>query len=265
LADVYKQTELEIPHLHKALNVSGYFMRAFVSIVLTFFVCSIYGQTQKIISIPTFTNYKNQVDTTLWFKWKSELIRQVNLKDLKTVKDTFHLRFWTDIQAIDIWTTDHNFYSATITNYAQRYDQKLFRKGVYKVDKVFSNQIALDTSKARQLFSLVDTLRIAFIPTDDKIKGWQQGLDGEEFIIEVSTPTQYDFKTYWSPRVFSDTLIQAKQIQTLVDRLYKDFKIGSYYDKLKLPQGNYKRNGIMGITIGSNETIETKSLITDWF
>jgi len=240
-------------------------MRAFVSIVLTFFVCSIYGQTQKIISIPTFTNYKNQVDTTLWFKWKSELIRQVNLKDLKTVKDTFHLRFWTDIQAIDIWTTDHNFYSATITNYAQRYDQKLFRKGVYKVDKVFSNQIALDTSKARQLFSLVDTLRIAFIPTDDKIKGWQQGLDGEEFIIEVSTPTQYDFKTYWSPRVFSDTLIQAKQIQTLVDRLYKDFKIGSYYDKLKLPQGNYKRNGIMGITIGSNETIETKSLITDWF
>jgi len=232
---------------------------------MTFFVYSVYGQTLKIISIPTFTNYKNEVDTILWFKWKSKLAEQVNLKDLKLASDTFNLRLWTDIQAIDIWTTNHNFYSATITNYAQRYDETLFRNGVYTIDKVFSNQIVLDTSKARQIFTLIDTLAIASIPTDDKIKGWQQGFDGEEFIVEVSTPTQYNFKTYWTPSVFLDTLIEAKRIQTLVERLYKDFKIGSYYNKLEIPQGNYKRNGIMGISIGSNETIETKGSIIDWF
>ena len=241
-------------------------MRAFIFIITIFFINSVYGQTEKSVDIPTVRNYKNEVDTSLWCKSKSDLAKQINLRDLKISNDAFHFRLWTDIQTIDIWTVDHIIYFGTVTNYAQRYDQKLISKGVYKIDKVFSNQIILDTAKARQIFILIDTLSIIAIPTDDKIKGWQSGLDGEEFIIENSTTTQYYFKTYWTPRVFADTLIEAKKIQTLVDRLQKDFKIGDYYDKLKLPQGKYQRNGIRGIYIGSSsENIEQRNSITDWF
>ena len=228
-------------------------MRAFISIVMTFFIFSVYGQTGKVVTIPTYKNYKNEVDTTLWFKWKYDLAKQINLKNLQTSTDNFHFRFWTDIQALDLWTIDHNLYFGTVTNYAQRYDDKLLQKGIYKVDKIYSNQITIDSSKARLIFNVIDRNSIVNIPTDDKINGWRQGFDGEEFLIETSSQKQYDFKTYWSPRMFADTLKQAKQIQTLVDYLFTDFKIYDYYQKLKLPEGNYKRNGIQGIQIKSTK------------
>jgi hypothetical protein len=227
-------------------------MRTFIFIGITFFGISVFGQ-QKIISVPTSKNYKNKIDTSLWFKWKHDLAKQINLKDLQTSTDTFHFRFWTDIQAIDIWTIDHNLYFGTVTNYAQRYDDKLLRKGIYKIGKVYSNQVALDSSKAKRLFNTIDKLSIISIPPDDKINGWRQGFDGEEFLIETSTPTQYDFKTYWTPRIFADTLKEAKQIQTLVDYFYTDLKIYNYYQKLKLPEGSYQRNGIQGIEIKTTD------------
>jgi len=228
------------------------------------FVLSAFGQTGKVISIPTFKNYENKLDTTLWFKWKHELTKQINLKNLQTSNDTFHFRFWTDIQAIDIWTVDNKTYFGTVTNYAQRYDNKLLRKGTYQIDKVFTNQINLDTSKARKLFTLIDTLSIISIPSDEKISGWQQGFDGEEFLIETSTPSYYNFKTYWTPRIFADSLNEAKRIQIFVDFLYKDFKLYDYYQKLKLPEGSYRRNGIQGIQIKTTkqETIGART-ITD--
>ena len=80
-----------------------------------------------------------------------------------------------------------------MTNYAQRYDDKLLRKGIYKIGKVYSNQVTLDSSKAKQLFNMIDKFSIVDIPPDDKISGWQQGFDGEEFLIEISTPKHIRF------------------------------------------------------------------------
>ena len=224
-------------------------MKTFIFIVITFYISSAYGQTENGATIPTYKNYKNEVDTTLSFKWKHDLAKQINLKDLQISTDTFHFRFWTDIQAMDLWTIDHKLYFGVVTNYAQRYDDKLLRKGIFKIGKVYSNQVTLDSSKARRQFNIIDKLSIVTIPTEDKINGWGQGFDGESYIIETSTPTHYEFKTYWTPRIFADTLKEAKQIQTLVDYLYDVFKIYGYYQKLKLPEGSYQRNGIQGIEI----------------
>lgn len=239
-------------------------MRVINFIVIMLFSNAVYGQAEKIINIPTYKNYKNEIDTTLWFKWTYELAKQINLKDLQTSTDTFHFRFWTDIQVVDIWTIDHNSYFGLVTNYAQRYDDKLLRKGIFKIGKIYSYQMTLDSTKARQLFNTINKLSIVGIPADDKINGWHQGFDGEEFLIETSTPTQYDFKTYWTPRIFADTLKEAKQIQTFIDYLYSDFKIYNYYQKLKLPKGSYQRNGVQGIEIkATNQKSNGAKKITD--
>lgn len=231
---------------------------------MLFFIGSVYGQTEKVINILTFKNYKNEVDTTLWFKWKHDLAKQINLKNLQISTDTFHFRLWIDVQALDIWTSDHNSYSGVITNYAQRYDDNLLHKRIYKIEKIYSNQIILDSSKARQLFNIINRLSIADIPSDDKIKDWRQGRDGEEFLIEISTPHQYDFKTYWTPEMFADTLTEAKKIQSLVNYIYKDFKINDYYQKLNLPKGSYERNGSQGIEIRTtNENTSGATTITE--
>jgi hypothetical protein len=222
------------------------------------------SQTNKIIEIPTYWDTKNSNDTSLWYISTTELRRQIHLPDLLQSIDTFHFRLWTGMQAVDIWTTDRLLYYGMITNYAQQYDPKLLRKGIYKIGKIYSNQITLDSSKARQLFNIVDRLSIVAIPSDDKIKDWRQGLDGIEFLIEISTPNQYDFKTYWTPGVFADTLPEAKQIQALVNYLYKDFKIYKYYQKLRPPGGSYLRNGIPGIEIRIfNQPVSGATAITD--
>ena len=240
-------------------------MRKILSIMLVFvFAAHSYGQTEKRISIPTDTNYKNEVDTTLWYKWKHELIMHIGLKDLQTSTDTFHFRFWTDVQALDLWTNDHKSYFAIVTNYAERYDDKLLRKNVYKIGKVYSNQVVLDSSKAREIFNMIDKLSILTIASDDKITGWGQGFDGVEFLIENFSSKQYEFKTYWTPRMFADSLREAKQIQTFVDYLNNDFKIYEYYQKLALPEGSYKRNGIQGIRIRTtNHIIPGGTKVTD--
>jgi len=183
-------------------------MRKFTTTICLLFASAVFGQT-KTINIPTYTSYQSKGDSTLWFKWKYSLAEKLELPNLQTSKDTFHFRFWTDIQALDIWTFDYATFFGMVTNYAQRYDSKLLKKGTYQVDKVFSNKIQLDSSEARNIFQLLDTLSIVNILTDDKIKGWQQGLDGREYIIETSNKSQYDFKTYWTPSIFADTIIEA--------------------------------------------------------
>jgi hypothetical protein len=239
-------------------------MRTFIFIVTTFFTFSVLAQTVKVVSIPTYTNYKNEVDTTLWFKWKYDLAKHINLKDLQTSTDTFHFRFWTEVQAIDIWTSDHNTYFGLVTNFAQRYDDKLLRMNIYKVGKVYSKQFVLSNFKAKTLFNIIRQLSIDTIPSDNEINGWKQGFDGVEFIIENSTPYKYDFKTYWTPRIFADSLVEAKNIQAFVDYLQYDFRIYDYYKSLKLPSGTYQRNGVQGIDIrNTNQEIIRGTTIID--
>ena len=239
-------------------------MKVLLSIIVFLFIISAWGQTNKKVNIPIFKNYKNEPDTSLWFKWKYALIKEINLKDLQTTSDSFHFRFWSDVQAVDIWTFDYRAYFGTITNYAQQYNSNLIRKGIYKIERIFSNQIILDTSKAREIFKTIETLSIISIPSDNKIPGWENGFDGEEFLIETSTPNEYNFKEYWTPRAFADSLKEAKQMQTFVDFLFSDFKLYQYYEKLKLPEGSYRRNGIQGIQIRSkNENTAGSTSIYD--
>ena len=238
-------------------------MRALLLIALTPFCFSAYGQTEKHVSIPIHKNQKNELDTSLWYKWKYELARQIDLTDLQTSAHTFHFRFWIDVQAIDLWTTDHCSYFGLITNYAQRYDDKLLRKGIYKIGKVYSNQITLDTAKAKKLFNMIRHLSIVDLPSDHDIEGWGSGFDGEEYLIEVSTTSEYQFKTYWTPRIFTDSLKEARQIQEFIDFLNDVLKIKEYY-KLKLPKGTYRRDGIQGVHIRMHsEWVPGATKVTD--
>ncbi len=245
------------------INLVRNFRRCVVFFATVIFFGSATSQSAKTISIPTTTNSKNELDTTQWYTSTLALAKQIGLNDLQNSIDSFHLRFWTSSQAIDVWTTDFSYYSAIITNYAQRYDDKLLRKAVYKIGKVYSNQISLDSIKAKRLFNMIRHLSIAELPSDHEVKGWGTGFDGEEYLIEVSTTNRYQFKTYWTPRIFTDSLKEAEQIQKFIDFLYHDLKIQDYY-KLGLPRGTYRRDGIPGIEIRMrNEWIPGATKVTD--
>jgi hypothetical protein len=202
-----------------------------------------------------------------YFKEKQLLAQKLFLANLQTSNDAFHFRFWTIRQVLDIWTMDFKSYSGSVTNYAQRYSSTLLRQGRYQVDTVFSNRVAVDSSKARQIFHSFEALVIADIPSDDVIPGWNRGLDGIDYSIELTQKGQYSFKTYWTPDIFVASLPEAKRIQTFIDKLYDDYKLLSYARPLlNATPGTYEHNGIPGVQIQAIEERKTrKHSIWDWF
>jgi hypothetical protein len=208
-----------------------------------------FGQISKKIEIPVYQNSNNKGDTSLWFKDYFKLGQELKLPNLQHTNDTFYFRFWTYNQAIDIWTFDRVKIFGMVTNFAERYDAKLLRKGQYIVDKVFYNTKKLDSLSAKNIYKAIENLNLVDIPSDEKIKGWSAGFDGVEYLIEASSKTNYSFKTYWTPSVFSDTLNEAKRIQKFVDYLFKDLNLWNFGKRLKLSKGTFKTNGIPGIQI----------------
>ena len=238
-------------------------IKVFVVISTVILFKSANSQIVRTISIPTTTNSKNEADTSHWFLSTQALAKQIELKDLLNSIDSFHLRFWIGSQAVDVWTTDHLRSTAIITNYAQRYDDKLLRKSIYKIGRVYWNQVTLDTTKAKKLFSMIRHLSVADLPSDHEIKGWGSGFDGEQYLMEVSTTNKYQFKTYWTPRIFADSLNEARRIQKFIDFLNDVLKIKEYY-KLKLPKGTYRRDGIPGVHIRMHsEWVPGATRVTD--
>ena len=211
-----------------------------------------YGQNNKNIELPITKDSNGKIDTLSWYKDYSDLREKINLEDLIKSNDSFHIRFWTDKQAIDIWTLDNKNYFGRITNFAMRFDNKLLKKGLQKIDKIFSKRIILDSTTTLNIYKAFNNLSIGKIPTDGKIKWWTQGFDGEEFLLETSDKENYSFKTYWTPSAHSESIKEAKLMQQFIDYLFIDLKLYDYYDKLKLSKGHFKRNGIQGIQIESN-------------
>ncbi len=156
-------------------------------------------------------------DTAFWYKLQYEKDEKLKLPHLIESTDSFHFRFRTDKQIVEIWTSDGIKFGGLITNYINSYEFYDEEKKKKKTSRLFSNQTDLDTVQARNVFSL--TKVISEIPTDKSIKGWGQGFDGVEYIFEVVNPLDYCFKTYWTPRAQDSSLIEAKMIQTFVNKL----------------------------------------------
>lgn len=199
--------------------------------LLFIFTTYIYGQKVKVLS----------GDTAFWYKLQHQKMEILGLKQLSESSDSFRFRFWTDKQVVDIWTTSGLNYDAIVTSYTNSYEPYDDEKKKKKSPVNYQSQFRIDTSIARKAFELTKSIDI--IPTDKFIKNWKQGFDGIEYIVEVTTPSTYSFKTYWTPTVQDSSLIEAKMIQKFVIDLdsllemhhkywnfFANLKPGSYYD-----------------------------------
>ena len=93
----------------------------------------------------------------------------------------------------------------------------------------------------RQLFH---SSGILTLPTDDAIKGWQQGFDGITYFVEYSTTDNYSFKSYWTPKA-QDSLIEAIQVQRFVDSVFSLVDAGEIWKSFvkTIPYESYYNGG----------------------
>lgn len=192
-----------------------------------------YGQKNK-----TLTG-----DTAFWYDLQHKKSQALGLQQLITSTDSFHFRFWTDNQAVDIWSTDGTYYDAVVTSFTNSYVPYNAEKKKKKPSVLYQSQFRFDTSAARKAFEL--TKSIDTIPTYKFIKNWRQGFDGIMFILESTTASIYSFKTYWTPSVQDSNLTEARMIQKFADDLHSLLDLGQKYRTFfaTLKPGTYTNGG----------------------
>lgn len=177
--------------------------------------------------------------------WNVPLVNDLKLPQLINSTDTFHFRFWTNGQAIDIWSNNYKIFYGQISNFTNTYVSYDMEKQKSKPSKLIFNQTQLDTLLARHAFELIKT--VEKIPSQDSIRGWSRGFDGITYLFEVSTPASYTFKNYWTPQAQDSILIAATQIQAFVDTIYSLLNLKKEYDAFfeTLPPGSYTNDNYL--------------------
>ena len=209
------------------------------------------GQVKEL-SIPTY----NDGQKTFWYKYQQDNFQNAKLKNLLTTVDTLHFRLSTQHQAIDIWTNDFNIFYGTLANFTTNHDPEKYKKNNPKPDKFFSIKLPIDTLTAKRIYNLFKEKSIFDIPTRDKIKGWNLGTDGEEFIIEYSTKTTYSFKEYWTPSIHKDKLNEAMLIDNLTKEISIILQLRQAFDTFinSLPYGCYHSGSMIIVCRTKNKS-----------
>ena len=194
----------------------------------------------KTVDIPV---YKNGVQT-FWYKWQQKIVAEVGLSDLTKSTDSLHFRFATDTQIIDIRTNDFKKFDGVVYNFTKKYDSK---NSNYDTTSVFMNKKKLKQAAAQEIYTVFKNKSIFEIPSEEKIPGWGMVLDGEIYIIEYSTPSQYSMKTYGTPDMFRHRIKEANTIYALAGQLKLDLGLRDSFQKFinHLPKGCYRAGGIM--------------------
>lgn len=183
-------------------------MKQIILMLTMFSSIVVLGQNREI-HIKTYEDG----DTSLWYKWRIELCDQIKLDSVQNSENNWHFRLWTNKQAIDIWEDVDGRTFSKLTSWSKEhtpYDE-------VPTNRIFYENILLDSAKTNKLIKLIDSTHIKNIPDEDSIESWEQGFDGITYIIETADSNEYFFKTYWTPTA-QGSLKEAIVVQDFVDR-----------------------------------------------
>jgi hypothetical protein len=218
-------------------------MRAILSAFLLIVLCN-YTNGQVITkSIPLEKNG----DTSFFYSWNKKMLAKAELKNLENGADTLHFRFTSDIQVIDIWTSDYSTFSGMLTNYTTKYQYKDSKKDQNVKQTFLFEKKVLDTNTSKRIYELFIALKIFTIPSQDSIPAWTNGLDGNMYYVEHFTNNAYSFKHYWTPYIFKDKIEEARRINELSEKLELLLKLNQSFTNFinSLPKGSYSSGGAL--------------------
>lgn len=204
--------------------------------LIIFCFLTVHTTAQKHSYIPTYQNG----DTCLWYKWQSEKYRKAGLRNLLFASDSICFRFSTEVEAIEIWTNDYIHFEGFYSIFTTSPDKK--SNGNQEKEPFYSGYWTLTTDEAKKAYDLYRSLGIASIKAQDSIQGWQDGLDGDQFILELSTPVSYSFKPYWTPSYFKNKIHDAFLIDSFSNSIRKDIRFSERFHNFisTLPKGCYR-------------------------
>lgn len=212
-----------------------------VAMVLALTMLPLALSAQKTIEIPLYASG----DTSLWYKWRMADVQRMGAVDLTHTTDSFSLRFWTGTAMLFI-----NCTSAGSQGEISYFTEEYFDRERKKPRRQYHITHTIPSEDCDSVLMLFSSLDLVHLPPQDSINGWRSGEDGEVFVVEVSTPTSYHFRDYWTPSAFPG-IAEANVLQAFVIKVRELLEMREGFSAfiLSLPPGNYRTGGNTVITV----------------
>jgi hypothetical protein len=130
-------------------------------------------------------------DTLFWKSRYVSLADEIGLEKAERVTAEFFFRFWDQQKVVELKRNNGQL-SGNVTFLLRQYLKK--KKG-----RVYSKKFQISDTNVERIYQLVLKYGILELPTDKRIKGWQEGFDGAVYVTEHIEHNNYSFKTYWTP------------------------------------------------------------------
>ena len=220
-------------------------MRRYIVFVFVFFVSTSVLSQNRNFQIPTYSDG----DTTLWYKWKMELGKEIGLEDIRKTSNIWHFRLWTNKQVIEIWQNKDGVNLGKITNWVKEVtpdDEEPTHRKFYKSTE-------LDSIMVNQLSYLIKNSGIKSIPDEMYIENWRAIDDGITYTTEIADENDYYFKTYGNPK--SQDIVEAQKVRNFVDSVVLITNLKEIWIEFRndVPFESYSYGGICTRVIGTRK------------
>ena len=150
-------------------------------------------------------------DTIFWHQYYDEIKNQIGLEPIDKVQGDFYFRLWTGVDVIELRKVGSTII-ADVTFLVQEYKED-------EEGKIYFKKTQITPATGVKIYDLISLYKVITLPTDKLIKGWGSGLDGITYFIETADERSYACKAYWTPTLYKDKLVEAKQLVDFLDEI----------------------------------------------
>ncbi len=185
-------------------------------------------------TLPAFSQKKMEIpvtdeDTTILYKYTKRDIRDLKLDDITQSTDSLRMRIWSNKWVVELNVSSAGEKTGRLTLFVRKYSTSKKQAGA-PVTTEFN--ITSDTAKflLRKLFDQdVTNLR-----DDDKVYGYRSGVEGLNYIFEISTPKIYRYYTYYDPDAQTNKDIpELKKVIAMLDALEGKLMVNEKFTKFR--------------------------------
>ncbi len=193
------------------MNKTSILLLIFFSLIFTI------GKSQKTIEIPS-----NKNDSS-FFDWIQSNQNEHSFVDLTQSQDSLRIRIWMGHQIVEIIKNDNITAYLTTSVHSTK-------KGNPQTTK----SILINRQTSRRLYNLLLSKNITEIPDKNTV-----GIDGQQYLFEISTPEKYRLYSYWSPWFLYGE--NDKKVSEILDIINETLNLPSQKEKFlgELEAGHY--------------------------
>lgn len=168
---------------------------------------------QELNNVNIFENQYKKIT----YKLFQDKLDFFSLNNIENSTSENIIRFWNTSNCIQL-EKSNNFISGKIIFVIQNSNNKL---------EFLRKEISLSENQINEILKIIADYKLDQLPTEENIKNWKTGFDGNLYEIELLINKKYQFKSYWTPEIQDNP--EGKLLVNLKDNIEKIVNISSLF------------------------------------